>query len=165
MPMTLLNAPTYDEGKEHLKRNILIGAASAVVLLILLTLGGYLLGHGWLFSNLPAEHRVSEFFAALHEKDYGKAFGIYYNDPEWAQHAAKYKDYPEAAFADDWAHHDPVNGPVNTYHVDISRTDGAGTFGTGIIVAVRVNGDKKVFMYYVRKDGTLTWPAYHQLQY
>ena len=54
---------------------------------------------------------------------------------------------------------------MNSYHVDISKTDGSGRFGSGIIVAVKVNGDKKVFMYYVRKDGTLTWPAYHELQY
>ena len=163
--MTLLNAPVYNEGKEKLKRNVLIGALATVAVLVLLTLGGYIAGHGWLFSNLPAEHRVNDFFAALQAKDYGKAFGIYNNDPEWAQHADKYKDYPETRFQEDWSTQDPIKGPVNAYHVDISRTDGAGRFGTGIIVAVTVNHDKKVFMYYLRKDGTLTWPAFHELQY
>jgi len=38
-------------------------------------------------------------------------------------------------------------------------------FGSGIIVAVRVNGAYKIFMWYERKDGTLTEPAPHILQY
>jgi hypothetical protein len=74
--MTLLNAPTYDERKEKLKRNLLIGAGVTFALLVVLTLGGYIAGHGWLFSNFPAEHRVSQFFTALQAKDYGKAFAI-----------------------------------------------------------------------------------------
>ena len=163
--MTLLNAPTYDEGKAKMQRNVLFGAIGAVVLLVLLTLGGYIAGHGWLFSNLPAEHRVGSFFAALQAKDYEKAFGIYNNDADWKQHAEKYSGYPEKRFQDDWSMQDPIDGPVNSYHVDISRTDGSGRFGSGIIVAVTVNGTKKVFMYYLRKDGTLTWPAYHEIQY
>ena len=163
--MTLLNAPVYDEGKEKLKVRSLIAAGVVLALAVLLTVGGFLAGHGWAFSNLPAEHRVSEFFAALQGKDYGKAFAIYNNDPDWEKHPEKYKDYSEARFKEDWATQDPIKGPVNSYHVDISKTDGSGRFGSGIIVAVKVNGDKKVFMYYVRKDGTLTWPAYHELQY
>ena len=163
--MTLLNAPTYDERKEKLKRNLLIGSGVTFALLVLLFFGGYIAGHGWLFSNLPAEHRVSTFFAALQAKDYGKAFAIYNNDPDWQQHPDKYKDYPETRFQEDWATQDPIKGPVNSYHVDISRTDGDGFWGTGIIVAVTANGSTRVFMYYVRKTGELTWPAYHQLQY
>ena len=163
--MTLLNAPAYDERKERLKNASLIGAAITFALLVVLTLAGYIAGHGWLFSNLPAEHRVSTFFAALQAKDYPRAFAIYNNDPDWQQHPDKYKDYPEASFQEDWSRHDPIEGPVNTYHVDISRTDGEGTFGTGIIVAVTVNEKKRVFMYYLRKSGALTWPAFHELEY
>ena len=163
--MTLLNAPVYDERKEKMQRNALIGTGVLIVLLILITLGGFIAGHGWAFSNLPAEHRVNEFFAALQARDYGKAFGIYNNDADWKQHADKYKDYPEARFESDWSTQDPIDGPVKSYHVDISRTDGTGRFGSGIIVAVTVNGGKRVFMYYIRKDGTLTWPAYHEIQY
>lgn len=163
--MTLLNAPAYDERKERLKKATLIGVGVGFALLVVLTLAGYIAGHGWLFSNLPAEHRVSEFFAALQGKDYPKAFAIYNNDPDWQKHPDKYKDYPEARFQEDWSEHDPINGPVHGYHVDISRTDGEGTFGTGIIVAVTVNDKKRVFMYYLRKGGTLTWPAFHELEY
>ena len=60
--MTLLNAPVDDERKEKMQRHALLGAGVLILLLILLTLGGFIAGHGWAFSNLPAEHRVGEFF-------------------------------------------------------------------------------------------------------
>ena len=162
--MTLLNAPEYDQQGENRKRNLLIGALILVVVLVVIFFGGFLLGHGWFFSNLPAEHRVNAFFDALEAKDYAKAYGIYYNDPDWQQHPQKY-DYTLQRFTEDWTTSSPVNAPIVSHHVDISKTDGTGFWGTGIIVAVRVNGDHKVFMYYIRKDGTLAWPAPHELDY
>lgn len=162
--MTLLNAPEYDERGEKRKKFLLIGALLLVVLLIFTGLGGYVMGHGWFFSNLPAEHRVSSFFDAIEAKDFEKAYGIWWNDPQWKQHPQKY-DYKFKRFTEDWTTESPVGGEIRTHHIDISKTDGTGKFGTGIIVAVRVNGAKKVFMYYIRKDGTLVWPAPHELGY
>ncbi len=150
--MTLLNAPTYDERKESLKKNALIGSFVLVALLILLTLAGYVMGHGWLFTNLPAEHKVSKFFAAVQAKDFPTAYGIYVNDPDWKSHPEKHQDYPEARFAEDWSKDDPIDGPLLGYHVDISRTDGNGKSG-GTIVAVTadtVKGKKRVFMYVLK---------------
>jgi hypothetical protein len=164
MPMTLLNAPEYDARGENRKRNLLIGAGILIALLVLTCLGGFLLGHGWFFSNLGAEHRVNQFFTALEAKDYPKAYGIYFNDPDWQQHPQKY-DYTLQRFTEDWTTESPVKGPITSHQVDISKTDGTGTFGTGIIVASHVNGDHKIFMYYIRKDGTLAWPAPHELEY
>jgi hypothetical protein len=163
--MTLLNAPEYDAPRETRNRNLLIGAGVLVALLVVLTVGGFLLGHGWLFSNLPIEHKVDNFFTALEAKDYNKAFAIYTNDPDWQQHPDKHKDYPLKRFTEDWTTDSPVNGPILSHHVDISKTDGSGAFGSGVIVAVRVNGDHKIFMWYERKDGTLTEPAPHMLEY
>lgn len=162
--MTLLNAPAYNERKERLIKTILIGSASTIALLVVLTLAGFMMGHGWLFLNLPAEHRVGTFFQALQDKDYNKAFAIYNNDADWKQHLDKYKDYPEERFQDDWTTQEPIKGPLLSYHVDISRTDGSKQDG-GTIVAVRVNGNKKVFMYVIRKTGVMVWPAFHELQY
>jgi hypothetical protein len=168
--MTLLNAPVYDERKEKLKKTLLIASGATIALLILLTLAGFLLGHGWLFTNLPAEHDVNNFFTALEAKDYNKAFAIYNNDPNWQQHPDKFKDYPLDRFTEDWTTESPAGGPILSHHVDISKTDGSGTFGTGIIVAVRVtavgkSGEKKIFLYYIKHDGTLTYPAIHILEY
>jgi hypothetical protein len=162
--MTLLNAPAYDDRKERRRIGLLIGIGVSIALFAILWLGGYILGHGWFFSNLPAEHRVSTFFDALEAKDYAKAYGIWYNDPDWQQHPQKY-DYTLQRFTEDWTTESPVKAPITSHHIDISKTDGSGAFGTGIIVATRVNGDHKVFMYYIRKDGTLEWPAPHELEY
>ena len=162
--MTLLNAPEYDGRKENRKRNILVGSGVLVALVVVLFFGGFMLGHGWFFSNLPAEHRVNTFFSALEAKDYAKAYGIWYNDAEWQQHPQKY-DYTLKRFTEDWTTESPVKGPIVSHQVDISKTDGTGTFGSGIIVAVRVNGNHKLFMYYIKKDGSLVWPAPHELEY
>jgi hypothetical protein len=164
--MTLLNAPEYDERKENLKKTLIVGSSVTVVALVLLTLAGYVLGHGWLFTNLPAEHKVDSFFTALEAKDYSKAYAIYTDDPDFAKHPDQHKDYTLQRFTEDWTTESPVGAPITSHHVDISKTDGSGTFGTGIIVAVRVNANnKKIFMWYQKSDHTLTEPAPHEIQY
>ena len=161
--MTLLNAPKYDAQGETRKLGLVIGTGVLIAVLFLTGVGGFLMGHGWFFSDLPAEHHVDRFFSALEAKDYSKAYGIWMNDANWQQHPQKF-DYTLKRFTEDWTTASDV-GPITSHHVDISKTDGTGTFGTGIIVAVRVNGDHKMFMWYERKDGTLTYPAPHILEY
>ncbi len=163
--MTLLNAPAYDEKRAKLNHFLLIGAGVLVAVFIVISFAGRLLGHGWAFTDLYAEHRVSQFFDALEAKDYDKAYGIFYNDADWKQHPAKYSGYSVQRFTEDWTKESPVKAPIVNHHIDVSATDGSGFFSTGIIVATRVNGDHKVFMYWIRKDGTLDWPAPHILQY
>jgi hypothetical protein len=161
----LMNAPAYDPTRDNRRRDILIGVAVTIVVLGIITFAGYVMGHGWFFSNLGYEHRVNTFFTAVEDKDFSKAYGIYYNDPDWQQHPTKYSDYPLARFTEDWTTQSPVQAPITSHHVDISKTDGSGTFGTGVIVAVRVNGSHKVFMYVNRAHKTMTWPAPHELEY
>ena len=161
--MTLLNAPKYDAGRERRRTGLVIGGIAVVLLAALIGVGGYLMGHGWFYTNLPAEHKVDKFFQALEAKDYNTAYAIWMNDTDWQKHPQKY-DYTLQRFTEDWTTESPV-GPIRSHKVDISKTDGTGTFGTGIIVASRVNGEQKIFMYYIRKDGTLAWPAPHELGY
>jgi hypothetical protein len=173
--MSLMDAPAYDPRRDERNRKLLITAGVVILVLLIICFAGFIAGHGWFFSNLPAEHKVNNFFTALETKDYNKAYNIYENDhPD--------SGYPLARFTQDWTTYSPVNAPITSHHVDISRTDGSGAFGTGIIVAVRVNlqdgivpaqpGEEpntkpghKVFMYVNRADGTMTWPAPHVLQY
>lgn len=162
--MTLLNAPGYDEKRENLQRNLLIGSAALVFLAVVIGIAGFVLGHGWFFTNLHAEHRVNEFFNAIEAKNFTEAYAIWTNDPHWQEHPSKY-DYTLKRFTEDWTTESPVNGPIVNHHVDISKTDGTGFLGTGMIVAVRVNGDHKLFMWYQKSDGTLTYPAPHILDY
>jgi len=161
--MTLLNAPKYDAGKERRRIGLVFGSIGLLLLAAVVGVGGYLMGHGWFFTNLRAEHRVDQFFTALEAQDYNKAYAIWFNDPDWQKHPEKY-EYTLKRFTEDWTTESPV-GPIKSHKVDISKTDGTGTFGTGIIVAVRANGDNKLFMWYDKKDGTLTYPAPHELQY
>ena len=167
--MTLIDAPTYDARRANLNRNILIGIAVVFVLLLVLTIMGYLLGHGWLFSNLPTEHRVSEFYTALEHKDYAKAYGIYEHDANWQQHPQQYGGYPLDRFTEDWTNpqYSPAGGPIVSHHIDVSKTDGSGNFGSGIIVAATLNGnpDKKAYIYVTRADGTFTYPSPHIIEY
>lgn len=163
--MSLLDAPAYDERRARRTKALLIAAAVTVVLLIVLTMLGYILGHGWLFTNLPAEHQVSEFFDALEAKDYAKAYGYYIHDPDWQKHPAKYAGYPLSRFQEDWTTYSPAKGPITSHHIDVSKTDGSGFWGTGIIVGARVNGDIRTFVYVDRSDGSLIYPSPHIIEY
>ena len=163
--MSLLDAPAYDPTADNRKRNIIIAAIVTVILVVVLAFVGYVSGHGWLFTNLGAEHKVNRFFDALEAKDYNTAYGIYNNDPAWQQHPQQYSGYPLKRFTEDWTTYSPIKAPITEHHVDKSIADGSGTFGTGVIVAVRVNGDNKVFMYVNKSDGTMTWPAPHVFEY
>jgi len=161
----LMDAPAYDPARDDRRRNIILGIIGAIVLTGVLALAGFVSGHGWLFTNLGYEHRVNNFFDALENKDYAKAYGIYYNDSDWQQHPAKYSSYPLARFTDDWTTDSPIHGPITSHHVDKSVSAGSGTFGTGIIVATTVNGNQKIFLYVNRADKTLTWPAPYVFKY
>jgi hypothetical protein len=156
--MTLLNAPEYDGRRETRNRNLLIGAGILVVLTAVIGVGGFLLGHGWFFSLLPVEHRINVFLTTLEAKDYPKAYGIWMNDPDWQKHPQKY-DYTLQRFTEDWTTASDW-GPITSHHVDISKKD-----GSGVVVAARVNNSpKKLFLWYERKDGTLTYSP-HELGY
>lgn len=163
--MNLMDAPAYDPTNDNRRRNILIGVVVAALLLGIVAFTGFVSGHGWLFTNLGYEHRANNFFDALEAKDYTKAYGIYYNDPDWQQHPGKYSGYPLARFTEDWSTDSPVNGPITWHHVDKSVSAGSGYFGTGVIVAVRVNSGQKIFMYVNRTDKTMTWPAPYVFKY
>ncbi len=167
--MSLLDAPVYNQRSEQTKKAVIFAVPALVLLTAILGVAGFALGHGWFFTNLAAEHKVNNFFSAIEAKDFGRAYAIYTNDSDYAQHADKHKDYPLPRFTEDWSTESPAGGPILAHHVDISKTDGSGTFGTGIIVAVRVDTatakDKKLFMWYQKSDGTLTEPAPHILQY
>lgn len=153
--MTLLNAPDFNEARETRNRNVLIGSGVLIVVIGLVALAGFVLGHGWFFINLPVEHRVGTFLSALQARDYPRAYGIFYNDPDWQQHPQKYKDYPLQRFTEDFTMESDWKGPVNSYHVDFSRRDNGGT-----VVASTINGNTNLTLHYSRKDGTLAFFPY-----
>ena len=152
--MSLLNAPEFNERKETRNRNILIGSGVFVVLMALIALGGFVLGHGWFFINLPAEHHVKVFLSTVQSGDYSKAYGIWYSDPDWQQHPQKYQDYPLQRFTEDFTTESNWKGPVTAFHVDFSKRD-----NTGTVVASTVNGTP-LTLKVQRSDETITFFPY-----
>ena len=153
--MTLLNAPEYDERKENRRRNIWVGSGIFIAVMAVLTVTGFLLGHGWLFTNLAAEHRMNVFLTAVQAGDYPKAYGIFNNDPNWQQHPDKYKDYPLQRFTEDFTTESEWKGPVTSFHVDFSKRD-----ATGIVVAATINGTTNLTLKVQSSDGTLSFFPY-----
>jgi hypothetical protein len=153
--MTLLNAPEFDEKKEARSHRTWVASGISFVAIVVLTVAGFLMGHGWLFINLPVEHRVGTFLAAIQSQDYPKAYGIFYNDANWQQHPDKYKDYPLNRFTEDFTTESDWKGPITSYHVDFSKRD-----NTGTVVASTINGKTNLTLKYQRSDGTLAFFPY-----
>lgn len=162
--MTLLDAPSYDLRRANRNRNLLVSLLLLLVVAIVVTMAGFLTGHGWAFTNLPAEHRVDRFLTAIEKKDFAAAYGVYVNDDNWQKTPDKYKAYPLDRFTEDWTKYSPV-GPIESHHVDKSVTDGSGSFGTTILIGSTINGSKRLFLPYQRSDGTLSYPAPHIFAY
>jgi hypothetical protein len=150
--MTLLNAPQFDVQKETRKRNLQIGSLIAVVAIALLAVAGFLMGHGWLFINVPVEHKVNVFLSTLQKQDYKKAYGLFYNDPNWQQHPDKYKDYPLQRFTEDFTTESDWKGPITSFHVGCSKRG-----DTGTAVATTINGSTNLTLEYQRSDGTISF--------
>ncbi len=94
--MPLMDAPAFDEKKEKQRVHLLIGALIAVVLIIAIALGGFFAGHGWFFSNVPAELRVNSFLKTVEAGDFQKAYGIWMHDDSVAAASAEVRLQPAA---------------------------------------------------------------------
>jgi len=156
--MTLFQAKLYDPVAAR-KRRIRIISISAIVVLCLIL--------GWNFRHYPQEHVVDRFFAALQQKDYEGAYGVWNHDPEWKQHPEKYSKYSFPEFMKDWG---PGGewGVIKSYHVDGSAVPkgGNGTkfdvTASGIVVVVTVNDRvaDKAHIWVEKADKTLGFSPY-----
>jgi len=146
---TIFQAPQYDPRREKRRRKILLIAAAVVVVIAVLA---------WTFRYWPEERVVDRFFAALEQKDYEKAYGIYLHDPDWKQHPDQYAArYSFRDFYNDW-------GPGGEWGIIRSyKILGAGSppkGGSGVIVEVRINDRVEPARIWVEKsDKTLTAPS------
>jgi len=137
--MTLLNAPVYDRTLAKRRRNLVIG-------IILFCAIAYFVG--FFCWNLPAEHRVNQFFAAVETQDFSKAFGIWNNDPDWQEHTQRYaKDgYPYGRFVVDWGRSGDY-GRITSHKVLHSIS-----YGNSTLLAVEINGRKEALALAVTKS-------------
>jgi len=142
--MTLLDAPQYDLARQRRRRIVLALAIAGVLILVAL---------GWMYRHWPQEHLVSQFFTALENKDYERAYAIYFHDPAWQQHTQKYSQYTYSDFYRDWG---PSGewGYIKSHKIYGSAGSDA---GTGVIVEVIINGRAEHARLFVQKsDKTLS---------
>lgn len=145
--MTLLDAKEFDPEKDSRKRKRIILIVSVLVIL---------LGLGWWFRNLREELLVKSFFGALEKQDFKTAYAIWRHDPDWAQHTAKYSEYPFNEFYQDW-------GPSGQWGtIKTAKVNGSANCpppSSGILVDVIVNDRVEHAQVWVEKsDHTLSYP-------
>jgi hypothetical protein len=149
--MSLMEAVPYDEKKEARKKQLWIGALVAVVLVIAIAFSGFFMGHGWFFSNLPAEMRVNTFLKTVEAQNFQKAYGIWMDDDDWQQHPQKF-DYSFQRFTEDWSTKSDY-GVIHNHHVNFSHRD-----HSSVIVAVTINNSPDMFfVLYETKSKTLSY--------
>jgi hypothetical protein len=142
--MTLLDAPAYDQAHANHYRSV-----SAVVLVVI---AGLMF---WLFRNVPAEHRVNQFFSAIEARDFTQAFGIWNNDPHWQQHVQKYDSYSYGRFLVDWSESGDY-GRISSHPI-LHIT----SLGNTSLMAVEVNGHKTPLILAVTKNThTMNYPPF-----
>ena len=147
--MTLLDAKEYDPEKERRKK---IRIVSAIVFLLL---AAFFL---WWFRYWPEERVAERFFDALQKQDYESAYGIWMHDPQWRQHAERYKKYPFNEFYTDWG---PGGqwGLVKSYKIYAAGTPPGG--GSGVIVDMIVNDRAEHARVWVEKsDKTMSFSPF-----
>ena len=145
--MTLLDAEEYDPRPAR-RRRIRILAAVIVILIVAAVV--------WMNRYAPEKRVVDKFFAALQNKDYETAYGIYYADPQWKEHPAKHPKYPLNQFIQDWG---PGGqwGLIRSYRVNGASTCSSGA--SGVVVDVIVNERAEHAQLWVEKsDKTLSPP-------
>lgn len=91
--MTLMDAKEYDESRDRRHKNLIRATILAALILAWV---------GYHFRNYPERHVVDKFFAALKQQKLEDAFAIWFQDPQWRQHAEKYTKYGYGEFQQDW---------------------------------------------------------------
>src|SRR5512146_1485904 len=142
---TLFQAPHYDPEREHHRRKVVLIVVGIVVVIAVLA---------WLFRYWPQEHRVNQFFTALEQKDFEKAYVIYMADPNWKQQPEKHKRYSVNDFYRDWG---PGGewGIIRSHKVDGAQRPSGGS-ASGLVVIVTINERKQPAHLWVDRDKTLT---------
>jgi hypothetical protein len=148
--MTLLDAPVFDAARERRNQNLLYGA---VGLLVVLFIGG------WLVSGMPVDWpwrwwthfrgrmTVNQFLTAVEQNDLPKAYGVWFHDPNWQQHANNYAAYPFDRFQQDWSSNSSANeyGAIQSHKILAARMS-----GNVLLMGIRINGrqSKNLFVDY-----------------
>lgn len=141
--MTLLDAKQYDPARGRRIRNRII------VAVIVALIAAWAIYH---FRDYPERRHVANFLAALQQKNFEAAYGIWFQDSDWQKHPDKFKDYSYSDFYRDWGLGGEW-GIINNYKIDCSLSE-----GNGVIVQATVNHRLKATTVWVDKnDHTLSF--------
>src|SRR5579885_2736519 len=121
--MTLMDAQTFDEARARRRRNLIIIAIVAALIL------AWVIYHE---RDHPERHAARQFFAALQHGDLEHAYAIWFKDPDWKQHPAKYSNYTFGDFSQDWG---PASewGRIKSFSIDCSYSSASGVIVQAII--------------------------------
>jgi hypothetical protein len=150
--MTLFEAQPFDEARARKRRNIIVISIVTVIVIAALL---------WLNRFWPEEHIVGQFFNALEQQKFEKAYGVWMQDPDWKQHPDNFKRYSYNDFIKDWG---PGGewGIVKSHHIDCTAVPSGysgSPFATasGVVVVVTVNDRvaDKASIWVQKEDKTL----------
>jgi hypothetical protein len=155
--MTLLDAPVFDQAREH-RRSVMLMSAAGLALVLFV---GW-----WLVAGLPIDWplnwnnhlrgrmAVNAFFTDLEKNDLPAAYGVWTHDKDWQQHPAQHAGYPFDRFQKDWSANSPDNdyGVIRSHRIAASRMIG-NVLQTGTFVNERKS--KAINLDYNPKDHTL----------
>jgi len=146
--MSLMDAKEYDPRPAQRRLRII-----GIVILVAVVVALYL----YLTRYNSEKKVINNFFTALEQKDFEKAYGIYQADPDWKQHPNKYSGYTLGQFTLDW-------GPSSEYGVITShRVDCAlkpKSNASGVVVVVTINNRAEPHSMWVEtKSKTVTDPS------
>lgn len=155
--MTLLDAPVFDAARERRNQNLFYGAVGLFVVLFI---------GGWFVSGMPVNWpwrwwthfrgraTANHFLTAVQQNDLRKAYGIWFHDPNWQQHANNYTAYPFDRFQQDWSSSSPANeyGAIQSHKILAARMS-----GNVLVMGIRINGlhSKNLFLDYDPHTHTL----------
>lgn len=142
--MALLDAQEYDP--RPAQRRLTIIAFVAVLLIIVMVLWVWPSGR---FRRRREWNIAGNFFAAIEQKDFDKAYGLYNGDPEWKQHPYKYDSYSLSQFKLDWGASSEF-GVISSHKIicAIEPPQKGARTASGIVILAEINH---------RRDPTLLW--------
>jgi hypothetical protein len=147
--MALMDAKEYDPRPAQRRNRMIV-----TLIVIVVAVAAYLY-----FTRYNSEKKViNQFFQALEQKDFEKAFGIYNGDPDWKQHPQKYSGYTLNQFTLDWGPSGEY-GPITSHHVDCALAPPKRDFvsPSGVVVVVTINNRAEPrSMWVEKKSKTIT---------
>lgn len=129
--MALLDAKEYDPKPKQRLIRLIVSAVAVVIVAVV----AY-----FIFRFQPEKNVVNRMFQAIEAKDFEKAYGIYYNDPDWKQHPASHTTPTYNQFYLEWGPSGDY-GVISSHHIDCVVEPPKRGFQSpsGVIVVVRIN--------------------------